>query len=322
MARNHFYRIAIHSQAIPGMHSFEWGRVMEASESQVCIVGVGLTGAVVARGLSTKVVRCFDKSRGAGGRMSTRRTESGVINHGAPSFIASDTAFRAQVDAWAKAELLQADLTTPNLFRPIGAMNRLIKALHQGLDVTFQMRLIALEKTTTGWRLRFENGHVHDAKNVVLTMPSPQMIELLTASRLPTADVENIRYVPQWAVLIEGARQQLDPERLPRGTQQVSHAGGLCVHFAPSWSEENLELTPMEVIERLREIAPPTFQAFSAHRWRFARVNTSIASTYIEHPAGHLWLCGDGFGGEGIEVSYLSAISCVNALRSSTKSLQ
>ena len=295
---------------------------MEASESQVCVVGVGLTGSVVARGLSTNAVRCFDKSRGAGGRMSTRRTESGVINHGAPSFIASDTTFRAQVDAWVKADLLQEGLTTPNLFRPIAAMNGLIKALHRGLDVTFQMRLIALEKATTGWRLRFENGHIHDAENVVLTMPSPQMVELLTASKLQTANVENIRYVPQWVVLIEGAQEQLDPERLPPGTQQIYNAGGLCVHFAPSWSEENLELTAVEVIERLREISPPTIQAFSAHRWRFARVKNSIESTYIEHPAGHLWLCGDGFGGEGIEASYLSAISCVNALRSSTKSLQ
>ena len=295
---------------------------MEASESQVCIVGVGLTGSVVARGLSTKTVRCFDKSKGAGGRMSTRRTESGVINHGAPSFVASDTTFRAQVDAWVNAELLQADLTTPNHFRPISAMNGLVKELHQGLDVTFQMRLVALEKAPTGWRLRFENGRIHVAENVVLTMPSPQMVELLTASKLQTADVENIRYVPQWVVLIEGAHQQLDPERLPLGTEQVLSAGGLCVHFGPSWSEANLELTAMEVIERLREIAPPTVQSFSAHRWRFARVKNIIESAYIEHSAGGLWLCGDGFGGEGVEASYLSALSCVNALRSSTKSLQ
>jgi predicted NAD/FAD-dependent oxidoreductase len=74
------------------------------SEFKVAVVGAGIAGASCARALSAAgvSVHVVDKSRGAGGRLSTRRLEwldpqgqrrSVKVDHGAPAFAASDPAF-------------------------------------------------------------------------------------------------------------------------------------------------------------------------------------------------------------------------------------
>ena len=55
----------------------------------VAILGAGMAGAAAARRLAEAGldVRVFDKGRGIGGRMATRRTEAGArFDHGAQFF--------------------------------------------------------------------------------------------------------------------------------------------------------------------------------------------------------------------------------------------
>ena len=58
---------------------------------RIAIIGAGLAGLSAARALTaaghTPVV--FEKSRGLGGRLATRRTEFGPIDHSDPRHIAS-----------------------------------------------------------------------------------------------------------------------------------------------------------------------------------------------------------------------------------------
>ena len=61
----------------------------------VAIVGAGIAGLVAARTLRDHGldVRIFEKSRGVGGRMATRRTDDGSFDHGAQYFTARDGRF-------------------------------------------------------------------------------------------------------------------------------------------------------------------------------------------------------------------------------------
>jgi len=85
------------------------------SAPQIAIVGAGMAGAACARTLSASgaQVTLFDKSRGVGGRLSTRRTvwtdaqgaEQPVqFDHGATHFTAHSLAFQAVVEqrGWAQ----------------------------------------------------------------------------------------------------------------------------------------------------------------------------------------------------------------------------
>ena len=70
--------------------------------TRVAVIGAGLAGLHAARRLhdAGAEVRVFDKARGSGGRMSTRRTDFGAFDHGAQYFTARDPRFRAQVEKW------------------------------------------------------------------------------------------------------------------------------------------------------------------------------------------------------------------------------
>jgi renalase len=72
------------------------------SLQHIAIIGAGMAGITAARTLVQAGYRVtvLDKSRGAGGRMSTRRTEFGGFDHGAQYFTVRDTRFR-QMMQWA-----------------------------------------------------------------------------------------------------------------------------------------------------------------------------------------------------------------------------
>ncbi len=63
----------------------------------VAVIGAGMAGLAAARILSEAGVRCtlFDKSRGVGGRMSTRRAGDLQFDHGAQYFSAKGNRFQS-----------------------------------------------------------------------------------------------------------------------------------------------------------------------------------------------------------------------------------
>ena len=75
----------------------------------VLVVGAGISGSVVARTLHSEGVNVtlVDKSRGAGGRLSTKRTAVGRFNYGAPDFEVKSDGFNDEVVRWCTIGLLE-----------------------------------------------------------------------------------------------------------------------------------------------------------------------------------------------------------------------
>ena len=69
------------------------------------VIGAGIAGLSCARALAASGVHVtvFDKSRGPGGRMSTRRGEGWACDHGAQYFTARDPLFQAELARWQAA---------------------------------------------------------------------------------------------------------------------------------------------------------------------------------------------------------------------------
>ena len=70
---------------------------------EVAVIGAGISGLICARTLADHgfPVTVFEKSRGVGGRMATRRTADGLrFDHGAQYFTARDDRFRRYVESW------------------------------------------------------------------------------------------------------------------------------------------------------------------------------------------------------------------------------
>ena len=79
------------------------GQVEAVSKLQcVAILGAGMAGATAARSLAEAglTVRVFDKGRGVGGRMATRRNAAMQFDHGAQFLRAHGHAFARRVEDW------------------------------------------------------------------------------------------------------------------------------------------------------------------------------------------------------------------------------
>ncbi|MCE2949567.1 MAG: NAD(P)/FAD-dependent oxidoreductase [bacterium] len=197
------------------------------------IVGAGLSGLICARVLQDAGfgVKLFDKSRGPGGRLATRRTEQGTFDHGAQYFTARDPRFQAIVAQWKDKgivapwtpALIAIDLVDGAPVRaPVGdgtvrhvgvpSMNRIASALADGLEihadctVTRAHRLHASDGRPA-WSLGATNGRgelvpVDGTFDwLVAAIPSPQAVALLADLPSMQAQARALPMVPCWAVL-------------------------------------------------------------------------------------------------------------------------
>jgi renalase len=100
------------------------------SQKHIAIIGAGMAGITAARTLiqAGHRVTVLEKSRGAGGRMSTRQTEFGSFDHGAQYFTVRDARFRAMMQ-WVLAQA--PDIARPwaaNAVRVLDSQGRTLEA--------------------------------------------------------------------------------------------------------------------------------------------------------------------------------------------------
>jgi predicted NAD/FAD-dependent oxidoreductase len=120
----------------------------------------GLAAAMRLQNAGARVV-VFDKGRGPGGRMSTRRHGDYSFDHGAPYFTVSDARFQKIVDQWTQAgaaEVWGAPIAVVEGDRRVDAagpglcyvgtpgMNAVVASLGSELDVCYDTRVEGLRR--------------------------------------------------------------------------------------------------------------------------------------------------------------------------------
>ncbi len=245
----------------------------------VAIIGAGMAGLVCARTLQSRgvPVKVFEKSRGLGGRMSTRRTPEGLhFDHGAQYFTVRNERFAREVRQWEKdgtvAEWSGRIVTltrgvvddpsdAPRRYVGTPGMHSICKQLAAGLDVQLLARVESLEASENGWRLHPDSGApLGKFDRVICTAPAPQSAKLLEpAPRLS----QTIREVPMngcWAVMVafdqtlpldfHGAFVHESPlswiarnSAKPGRANQRSTPGKDCwvLHSSVEWTQQHLE---------------------------------------------------------------------------------
>lgn len=190
----------------------------------IAIIGAGLSGAACARVLADAghTLVLFDKGRGPGGRMSTRRTTTPLgavqFDHGAQYLTVRDTAFRQQMSEWEDAGIAAVwhgrfvNITSTGEREGVGiyprwvgvpGMNSLVKAALDGFDVRFGTRVHGLARHDGQWGLVGEGGDVggrFDA--VVVAVPAEQVEPLIGAYAPELADhALAVTSAPCWTVM-------------------------------------------------------------------------------------------------------------------------
>ena len=197
----------------------------------VAVIGAGISGLFAARTLSDHgmKVTVFEKSRGVGGRMSTRsigeRGSGRTFDHGAQYFTARDPRFIRYVDSWIEqgvvgkwpdSELgsdqkivviengtIKSESNTAERFVGIPTMNSICKHLARDIDVHTQTRVAEIIKIEGGVQLLSESGDsLGKFDRLIVTAPTAQAAELLAGFPKLAEKISAIQMNPCWATMV------------------------------------------------------------------------------------------------------------------------
>lgn len=301
------------------------------------VIGAGLAGLTCARALADAghSVVVFDKGRGLGGRMASRRKDGWRFDHGAVVLRPTDDTFAAflasehdagHADAW----------TTATGWSGVPGMSTVVKSLARGLEIVSSQRVTGLSETDAGWKI----DGPQDAENlifdrVILAIPHPQAQEILMPWPALLAQIAKAQMQPCWTLMAGFdaplatdiaysdhcahpisviARETAKPGRDLPGDGWVIQANA-------DWTRSHLELVQSQIEALLltaffKEIAcaPVTPAISMAHRWRYALTEMPLGQPYVMDASLGLAACGDWCLGHTAQAAFDSGRSLAAAI--------
>lgn len=313
--------------------------------SRVAVVGAGIAGCACAGVLDEAGhdVVVYDKSRGVGGRMASRRAERLLrFDYGAPCLtlsgaereVAEHLEERGVIARWPGAfgrwdGAGWSPVDHDERWVGMPGMSAVARELLGGAALRTGRRVEAVDEDG---RVALTSGEVDRFDRVVVALPAPQAVLVLPHGSLREALAE-VEVEPCWALRIEPGAE---PTPLTDGDPCGVHLDGpvawlsrehtkpgrvsgpaWVVHATAAWSEAHLEDEPETVGHALvdslqRQLGWEGPRRVEAHRWRHARVRRPVGRSH--GTAGRLGSCGDGWLGGDVGDALRSGLALGRAL--------
>lgn len=311
---------------------------------KVAVIGAGIAGISCASELQQKGcdVVLFDKARGPGGRMTSKRSAYGYMDFGAQYFTARHPLFQQQVATWQQQGLVSRWLAPVYRYQQeqliaspdeqqryigIPAMHSPLKWQAQHISCQYECRITALKPHADSWQLLAEDGQVYGPyQHVVLSMPPAQV-----AALLPNEECIRLAKTllqPCWAItlvlaestghaaggiFIKGEHSPLSWISRHNSKPGRAQTESWLLHFSPRYSAENLQRPPefwqQQATQYLTAILAQPIRVAEAicHRWLYAQINVADSTQAVsDNPVRGLWLAGDWTRGGRVENAWLS----------------
>ena len=272
---------------------------------KIAIVGAGIAGlscAEILQGAGHDVL-LFDKARGGGGRMATRRVAlpSATVpdatvsfDHGAQYFTVRHPAFAAAVETWEACGLAARWPAAGDVaWVAAPGMNAIVKAMAQPLTIGWNSRVGSIRRIGRSWFLDAVPDIAFDA--VILAVPAEQAAPLLIDHDPAMAAIaQSCSSAPCWTAMVAfedriaivddivkdcgvigwAARNSAKPGR--------SGPEAWVIQATEVFSRDHLEDEPAAIVDTLlaalatqatRSLPEPIVRI--AHRWRYARARAA-----------------------------------------------
>ncbi len=260
---------------------------------KIAVIGAGIAGAACTRALTLQghSVHLFDKSRGPGGRLATRRFEwigrnrqacTTRFDHGAVGITARSGAFQNFLDQALHAGWLArwvpvvATGSIPLefgdcLYLPVPDMTTLCRRMLDGATATWSFAVDSMYRSSPGWQLEAA-GERHRAQfdAVVLAVPPGQAAPLLSPHRPDWAGHASVATMePCWTLMGIAEATESSPgwdlARPPTGPlawvlrndarpgrEHVPGQSHWVAHARADWSRQHLEQPAAWVQQQLQ----------------------------------------------------------------------
>ena len=211
---------------------------------KVAVIGAGLSAAAAVEVLKAQgcQLTVFEKSRGPGGRFSSKRVgqalvspgeagQPGYADFGAQYFTARAPAFLQQLQQWQQQQQvglwpeviycydkagLRPSPDQQQRFIAVPQLQQLLKPVFSAVETRYNSRITELsfvhDRTPAGsWQLATEDGELFSGFDaLLLTCPAQQSRQLLTGAAL-VSQIPPQPLLPCWAVLLELAEATSHP---------------------------------------------------------------------------------------------------------------
>lgn len=313
---------------------------------EVAVIGAGMAGLSCARRLAEAGmnVMVFDKSRGAGGRMATRRIDDTQVgsfgfDHGAQYFTAHSAAFQQAVKGWVDAGVVQpwagrlmsleSDGLRPVAHQPryVGVPRMSAIGRHVLGDVSFRAehRLLECQYDGQHWHLQFDTQPTLLSKYLVLALPSPQVVDLLEINHPFYADAVLQDMLPSWTLMLHCATPIAVPfdgcfvnngllSWVSRNNSKPARGAveTWVLHASRSWSQAHVDAprdwVAQQLLTAFKKVVDQPIQVVQhwVHRWLYALASDALTVGCWYEQEQSFGIAGDWLDGSRVEGAWLS----------------
>lgn len=321
---------------------------------KIAIIGAGLSGLSIAHLLKNHAdITIFEKARGVGGRMSTRRAEPYYFDHGAQYFKAKTSEFKAfiqplikngEIERWyPKCLKLDGNLPTKQqtwhstqpYYVGIPGMNSVAKHLSKGQNVYLNTKIESLDHVEK-WQLTDSQGQQYRNFDwVISTAPPEQSLDIFPESFKYYSHIKTIKMQPCFTLML-GFEENLplDFEAAHVENSDLSwiavnsHKPGrnspftLVIHSSEKYAQTHIDTDQKAVLKHLMDVASSLtnhnlhqakYQAI--HLWRYANSNKVENKLTGIDPNLKLAVCGDWCHGDKVENAFSASLMLANEMK-------
>jgi len=288
-------------------------------KKNIAIIGAGLSGAILYNNLKKKNynVTIFEKSRGAGGRCSTRYIKDLKIDHGTSTFQVQDESFENFCDDQVRSQLL---IKAEDGYKGTNGLNKMVSSLISYEDLQTRTKLIKAYKNDSRWVLEDENKNLYGGFDTLLcTIPATQVLDLQIENiKSIQSKLQNVTYDAVATLITYGAtleKEQIQQLQKNSFFRKISvQNDGIVFHVIAQISnklDSKEEVQNIIVHEIKTTIGVDILATMNVipHLWRYGFVLNSLDTNYIYDKELRFGLCGDYFQGDNLEASFLSSSS-------------
>jgi renalase len=317
------------------------------------IIGSGFSSAVLTKALDQKSnFLIFDKSRGPGGRSSTRRVENiGFFDHGLQYISPTIKDFdfflnqhlKSSIKEWSGNFHFFEDSKSIDSKKYIGKLgnNDFVKDL-LSTKVEYLKELLGLERTNNKWTLQFKDKTAQECERLILTVPleqcqkitnslnldlnfegsmEPNLTAMIAFNKPLKISSSGIKFkknpILGWAGNESSKLRVGNNSSLELWTLQSSlgFAKKYC-HIYRDKKEEVLELMIREFLTLL-EIKNVEISHKDIHGWLYAFKSKDFSNKFYWNKDINLGICGDWMCGPKAEDAWSSATLLANQINNS-----
>ncbi len=294
---------------------------------KIAIIGAGFSGSHIYHLLKKDGhdVKIFEKSRGAGGRCSTRYINDKLIDHGTAFFEANNQSFKDFCQLKVEENIL---IKNENSYYPTNGINKLCSSMINDLDFIKNRKILSAKKINNFWVLTDENNVKYENfDKLIITIPVPQLLQMdIQLDNTIVEQLKNVKYNSIATIMVYSHTLQniMNPKLINdksfkkvvdnSSKYEFSNFSSYVIHL-------NEELTNQQNFNSKDEVEKFTVKKvfdisgidlkdefhIVPHFWKYAFVKKSLEEDYIYDSELSLGLCGDYFNGSNLEGAYLSS---------------